>query len=81
MKNYFLLSVIVCLAACTDADIASVSALGNESEIKCYSGGQVIFDDTSTGKISQGDHGGLYFQSKATGKFVRAYADCIIHSK
>ncbi len=80
MKNLLLLVVLV-LVGCTDADMASLGALGEESEIKCYSGAQIIFDDISTGKIIQGDDGGLFFRSKSTGKFVRAYADCVVQSK
>jgi hypothetical protein len=72
--------IIFAVAGCTDAERAALGALGEESEIKCYSGAEIIFDDWSTGKIVVVEHGGLVFRSKTTGKFVRAYADCVVMS-
>lgn len=72
--------VVASVSGCTDAEIASFSAYGDESTVTCYSGSQVIFDDTSTGKVAQLDGDGIVFKSKKTGKYVRAYADCIVVS-
>ncbi len=82
MSKLSLVFMVVLVAGCTDASISAFSALGNEAEITCYSGSQVVFRDTSTGKIMSGDGGnGLFFNSKTTGKYIRAYADCIVISK
>jgi hypothetical protein len=73
--------LILCasLSGCTDATMSSFGALGSEAEVSCYSGGQRVFNDKSTGKVVQTDNGdGLGFRSKSTGKFVRVYADCIV---
>lgn len=72
----FALSLVA--AGCTDAERASWGALGGEGTIKCYSGGEVVFDSQSTGKILQGRDGGLMFREKSSGKYIRAYADCIV---
>lgn len=69
------------LCACTDAERASFAAYGNEARVVCYSGGQVVFDEVSTGKVNQLDGDGITFKSKKTGGYVRAFADCIVTSK
>ena len=78
MKKGIIVALIVLLAGCTDAKRASWSAYGDEARITCYSGAQVIFDDTSTGKVAQLDGDGITFKSKKTGRYVRAFADCIV---
>ncbi len=83
MKKILLALVLTLLTVtgCTDAEMASFGAYGDESDIKCWSGAAVIFEDTSTGKVAQLDGDGIVFKSKTTGKYVRAYADCIVTSK
>ena len=79
MRKFIVIGAICLVAAgCTDAERASWGALGNEGTIKCYSGGQIVFDSKSTGKIIQGKDGGLLFREKSSGKYIRAYADCIV---
>ncbi len=79
MRNMiFVAALCIFAAGCTDAERASWGALGNEGTIKCYSGGEVVFDSQSTGKIIQGKDGGLLFREKSSGKYIRAYADCIV---
>lgn len=74
--------LLLILAGCTDATMSSIGALGAEAEVSCFSGGDRVFHDTSTGKVVQTDNGdGLGFRSKTTGKFVRVYADCIVISE
>lgn len=80
MKTIFA-AIVLCLmaAACTDAEVSSFKALGDEADITCYSGGQAVFTDKSTGKIVSGDQG-IYYRSRTTGKYIKAYADCIVQS-
>lgn len=66
------------VSGCSDAMKASIGAYGEEASITCYSGGQVIFSDVSTGKIETTDGDGVTFKSKKTGAYVRAFADCIV---
>lgn len=69
------------IAGCTDATMAHWSQFGDEAQVQCFSGGQVIYSGTSTGKIqSAQSEDGLYFKEKESGKFVRLYADCIVKS-
>lgn len=78
--NKFLLALAVTLTltACTDAEMASLGAFGDNASIKCYSGGTVIHDDISTGKVVQIDGDGITYKSDKTKQYVRAYADCIV---
>ena len=78
MKRIILVVAVLVLAGCTDAERASLAAYGDEARVVCYSGTQVIFDDTSTGKVAQLDGDGITFKSKKTGRYVRAFADCIV---
>jgi len=63
---------------CTDAERSSMFNYGETAYIKCYSGGQVIFEDESTGKVLQLDGDGITYKSAKSGKYVRAFADCIV---
>lgn len=72
------LALALALTACTDAQLSSFEALGESSVIKCYSGGQVIFEDQSTGKVQQLDGDGITYKSAKSNTYVRAYADCIV---
>lgn len=76
-----LAAAVFALAGCTDAERASFFAYGDEARVVCFSGGQVIFDETSTGKVQQLDGDGITFKSKDTGGYVRAFADCIVTNK
>jgi hypothetical protein len=81
MKTIALLAAVVAATGCTDASLAHLSQFNDPAEVKCYSGGQVIYHGTSTGKIgSNGEEDGLYFKEKESGKFVRLYADCIVRA-
>jgi uncharacterized lipoprotein YehR (DUF1307 family) len=70
------LLLVISVAGCTDAERASFSSLGNEADVTCFSGGQVVYKDVSTGKVLTG--GGLYYKSETTGRYVKNYADCIV---
>ena len=64
---------------CTDASMAQWNAFGSVGHITCYSGGKVIYEGTSTGKISTEEHSdGWYLKDAATGKLVRVSGDCLI---
>lgn len=75
--------ILVCmpaaLAGCTDAGWAKVTALGTPARVTCYSGGKVILDDFSTGKVASEDGSdGIFFNSRTTGRLVETSADCVI---
>lgn len=71
--------VSVPVAGCTDAGIAKFTAIGTPARVTCYSGGKVILDDFSTGKVaSETESDGIYFNSRTTGRLVETSADCVV---
>lgn len=79
MRKSFLLAAVAALslAACTDAQTAKFGGLGDPARITCYSGGVKVFDDFSTGKVSNEEGSdGYYFKSATTGKLVEMSGDC-----
>lgn len=76
------LAAVAFLAGCTDASRAAIGSYGSESKVICYSGGKAVYEDESTGKVGSGEgEEGIVFKSKTTGKYVRAFADCIVIEK
>lgn len=69
------------LVGCTDAERASMFAYGDEAIVTCVSGGEIFREYRSTGKVMQLDGDGIAFRDKATGRFVRAFADCVVEEQ
>lgn len=82
MKKLFALTAIVALlgvGACTDTDVAHLQSYGNSAHITCYSGGKVIVDDNSTGKLLNANGSdGYEYMSKTTGKLHQVSGDCVV---
>ncbi len=75
-KLFFVLTLVV---GCTDATSASWGALGEPGNIACYSGGKIIYEGRSTGRIATVQNSdGWEFKDANTGKFVRVSGDCVI---
>lgn len=67
-----LLGVALLFAASCDARLSQPTSIGQEFDVKVYSGGIAVKSYRSTGKVlteSQSD--GFYFRDKATGHLVR----------
>lgn len=65
------------LAACTDAQQAHIGAIGSPARITCYSGGHLVLDDFSTGKVANASESdGYEFKSVTTGRLQQASGDC-----
>lgn len=78
-KMFFVLFGTAVLAGCTDAGRKQITTMGSAAEISCYSGGQVIFQGRSTGKVLTEEHSdGWYFEDAASGKLIRVSGDCVI---
>jgi hypothetical protein len=74
-------SILFAVASCTDATRASWGSLGNSANVKCYSGGVVIYDGVSTGKVATTEQSdGWEFRESKTNKFVRVSGDCVIEN-
>jgi hypothetical protein len=78
MKLMTIVAVLF-LTGCTNADIAQWGALGSPADIVCYSGGKVIYQGRSTGKVStENQSDGWYFQDASDKRLVRVSGQCVI---
>ena len=76
MKKLLLLSLL--FYGC-DATIGKLKSLGMSANITCYSGGKLIYEGRSSGKVlSEKDSDGYYFKDKKTGNMLEVSGDCKI---
>lgn len=81
MKLFYIALALTVISACTDAGRANFGALGSAGAIQCYSGGHLIYEGKSTGKIATvKDSDGWEFKEALTGKFIRVSGDCLIQN-
>ena len=73
--------LLLLLAGCTDARCAQVKAIGSGGHVKCYSGGQVIYEGDATGKIATEEGSdGWFFMEKGSNRLVRVSGACVINN-
>lgn len=73
------ISIILNLAGCTDATVSKFAALGNPTDVTCYSGGEVIYQGSSTGAVeSPTNSDGWRFKDAETKRLVEVSGDCIL---
>lgn len=72
------IGMMVFLSACTDTAKARWSALGDAAHVVCYSGGKVIYDGFSTGKVERSVKGadGFRFKDQKTQRYREVSGDC-----
>lgn len=71
--------MVVLVSACTDAELSKFGGLGDEFKIEMYSGGKLVREWTSTGKVlSEPNSDGYYFKDKETGRLVEVSGDVVI---
>ena len=81
MKRFFAILVILLTVGCTESGIKNITTWGSSGQIKFYSGGKLINEWTSTGKIcSEAETDGWRFVDKKTGKLIRITGDVIIEN-
>lgn len=79
MKNLVLFALVFSVFGCTDAAFDKVTNFGGSAEVKCFSGGVLIYDGKSTGKvISEQNSDGYAFRDSADGRLKEVSGDCII---
>jgi len=75
----FLLFLSVILTSCSDATIGKLTSYGSNASVKCYSGGTLIYDGVSTGKVkSEAQSDGYFFRDKESNLMKEVSGDCII---
>jgi hypothetical protein len=79
MRSVLIIGLLLVATNCSSRTKASYSAWGSDAEIACFSGGVLILQGKSDGKVFQEESGSGYsWQDKASGKLLRSNADCII---
>jgi len=79
--KYLLLLSIVLTTSCSDATKGSLLGLGKSRHVKCYSGGTVVYEGDTTGKIKNEQNSDGYYFTDSSGMFVEIKADCVITVK
>jgi len=77
----FIPIIMICLLAlgCTDATFGKFASLGNSAHVKCYSGGELIYEGNSTGKvISEQSSDGYFFRDQQSGDMMEVSGNCVI---
>lgn len=78
----FLILVIVLFVGCTDATVSQFTSYGSSHTIQLWSGGKMVQEWKSTGKvISEESSDGYYFRDADTKELVRVTGDLVITSK
>lgn len=84
MKKKYLFAAIAATllcatSACTDTQRAHFGAIGQEGRVSCYSGGSLVFDDFSTGKVQTHEGGAGYeFKSVTTQRLEQVNGACVV---
>lgn len=77
-----LVTGMVLMSSCTDAKFAKIGGYGDEFTVQMYSGGVLVREWTSSGKVkSEEGSDGYYFMDKNTDQLVEVAGDVVITSK
>ena len=78
MKLIKLLPILF-IFGCTNADRANISSLGSDATVRLYSGGELVGEWVSDGKVMAEDStDGWRFKDKTTGMFIRVTGDTVV---
>jgi len=79
MKYILLITALILSTGCTDAFISKIDALGEAANISCWSGGELIYQGKSTGKVvSPENSDGYQFRDAETQKLTEVSGNCVI---
>lgn len=71
-------AIVALIGACTDTTRAKYAAYGESALVKCYSGGTLIYEGRSTGRVLKEETGadGYAFKEASTGALKEVSGDC-----
>ena len=74
--------ILIAFFGCTDASVSKFAQLGSGQMVQCYSGGKLILETTTTGKvINETNSDGYSFVDARSGKLTEVSADCVFTAK
>ncbi len=78
-KTVVLLALALSLTACTDAARDKLTSYSSPARVQCYSGGNLIYDGVSTGKLLEtADSDGYNLRDNKTNDLVQVTGDCVV---
>ena len=78
MRKLFIVGAVLA-ASCTDTQMSELSAYGDPANVTCYSGGVVVFEGRSTGKVSSSTSSdGYLFRDASTRRLTEVSGDCVL---
>ena len=82
MIKYIIIAAAVLSSSCTDAYFGKMKSLGHTAKVQYWSGGQLILDTTSSGKIhSEANSNGYFFVEAESHEMIEVDADCLFRYK
>lgn len=79
VRMAFLFSAGLLIVGCTDAEVSQWYALNEPHRVELWSGGQLVREWKSTGKVlTEESSDGYYFRDAATKQLVRVTGDLVI---
>ena len=73
---------LVIFSGCMRAEMARISAIGSDHKILVYSGGNLVKEFHSVGKVlTEQDSDGWYFLNKETNKLTRVSGTVIVEQE
>ena len=73
--------LLLLLLSGSDATIGKLTSIGSAADIVCYSGGKLILETESTGKVISENGSGYDFKDKKDNRMTEVDAACIIKYK
>lgn len=72
------LSLVSCSSLQNGVERNLINFTNHPAHIQCYSGGTLVLDTISEGKVTDDAHSdGFFFKDSKTGKFVEVNLDCV----
>jgi len=82
MKYILMTLSLVIFSGCMRAEMARISAIGSDHKILVYSGGNLVKEFHSVGKVlTEQDSDGWYFLNKETNKLTRVSGTVIVEQE
>jgi hypothetical protein len=80
--KYILLASLFIFTGCMRAEMAKISAIGSDHKVLVYSGGNLVREFHSVGKVlTEKDSDGWYFLNKETNKLTRVSGTVIVEQE
>ena len=78
-KVILIVAISVSLLSCTDAGREKLKSLGNKQRVQLYSGGELVREWISTGKVAyESESDGYYFKDSECSCIVEVSGDVVI---